>query len=56
MENLNAINERIVWLKTRLESKEEDTKPPSEEGTNSGEPEKKGRVIYDATACPQDIA
>lgn len=57
MANLNAINERIVKLKTRLESKENKSAPPfdGDEG-NSGEPENKGRVIFDATACPQDIA
>jgi len=57
MENLNAINERIVMLKTRLESGENKSAPPSDEDeNNSGEPENKGRVIFDATACPQDIA
>jgi len=57
MENLNAINERIVMLKTRLESGENKSVPPSDQnGSNSGEPENKGRVIFDATACPQDIA
>ena len=56
MENLNAINERIVSLKTRLESKKNDSEPPSAAESNSSEPENKGRVIYDATACPQDIA
>ena len=57
MENLNAINERIVMLKTRLESKENKSVSPSDENeSNSGEPENKGRVIFDATACPQDIA
>lgn len=57
MENLNAINERIVMLKTRLELGENKPAPPSDEnGINTGEPENKGRVIFDATACPQDIA
>lgn len=57
MENLNAINERIVMLKTRLESGKNKPAPPSDEnGSNTGEPENKGRVIFDATACPQDIA
>lgn len=57
MENLNAINERIVSLKTRMESKKKDSEPPSDQdGSNSGEPENRGRVIFDATACPQDIA
>lgn len=57
MENLNAINERIVSLKTRLESKKDNSgSPPDPKDSNSGEPENKGRVIFDATACPQDIA
>lgn len=57
MENLNAINERIVMLKTRLESKENKSVSPSDENeSNSREPKNKGRVIFDATACPQDIA
>jgi hypothetical protein len=57
MENLNAINEKIVMLKTRLEQGENKPAPPSDEnGNNTVEPENKGRVIFDATACPQDIA
>ena len=57
MENLNAINERIVKLKTRLEPGGNKSVPPSDENrNNTGEPENKGRVIFDATACPQDIA
>ncbi|MBK5247397.1 MAG: IS5 family transposase [Peptostreptococcaceae bacterium] len=57
MENLNAINERVVMLKTRLESGESKSVPPSDPNeSNSGETENKGRVIFDATACPQDIA
>ncbi len=56
MENLNAINERIVMLKTRLESEENKPAPASDEnGSNTGEPENKGRVIFDDTACQQDI-
>jgi hypothetical protein len=57
IENLNAINERIVSLKTRLESKKNGSEPPSDQDWgHSAEPENKGRVIFDATACPQDIA
>ena len=57
MENLNAINERIVLLKTRLEPGEnKSVPPPDEDGSSPEEPENKGRVIFDATACPQDIA
>lgn len=62
MENINAINERIVELKTKLEStKKEKTLTSAstlsdEEDKNPPESENKGRVIYDATACPQNIA
>lgn len=55
LENLNAINERIVTLKTKLESKKDGSEPPSGEGNPTGSGNR-GRVIYDATACPQDIA
>lgn len=66
MDNLNAINEKIIALKTQIEkrtiaknptteslsSNESDDNQPNE----TDEPEHKGRVIFDATACPQDIA
>jgi len=61
MDTLNAINERIISLKTKLES---DKEVPSDDtpSTDSSAPSdddgipNKGRVIFDATACPQDIA
>lgn len=61
MENVNAINERIVALKTHIEALNKATPPPSTEretavGQDDETPENKGRVIFDATACPQDIA
>ena len=66
MENLNAINEKIVSIKTKIESAHKTNKPTSTSSEDSdksdngqdatNEPEHKGRVIYDATACPQDIA
>jgi len=63
MENLNAINEKIVAIKTRLESTKNETKPPSEESKPEDKkedeactPENKGRVIFDASVAPQDIA
>ena len=60
MENVNAINERIVALKTHIEALKKKTPPPTERETAVGKddepPENKGRVIFDATACPQDIA
>jgi IS5 family transposase len=66
MDNVNAINEKIIALKTSFESDrniqksydnadqqkgnddKQDENPPSQEN--------KGKVIFDATACPQDIA
>jgi len=62
MENLNAINERVVALKTKLETSQNETKqkhdqePPIDKPENNSEAPNKGRVIFDATACPQDIA
>jgi hypothetical protein len=67
MENLNAINEKIITLKTKIEDKQkvldnqfvESTNNDHSKDTQSGNPdevEHKGRVIFDATACPQDIA
>lgn len=72
--NVNAINERIVALKTHFESdslQQKALKPSvvsqdehehdndNTDGNSSTPPEElphKGRVIFDATACPQDIA
>jgi IS5 family transposase len=57
MESLNAINERIVQLKTRLEEKNKKSDSTSNKNDNNPEAsENKGRIIFDATACPQDIA
>ena len=60
MKNVNAINERIVSIKTGIESVRRATISGPEKDTISDdddhEPENKGRVIFDATACPQDIA
>ena len=60
MENVNAINERIVALKTHVEALKKVTPPPSEQETadekDDEPPENRGRIIFDATACPQDIA
>ena len=60
MENVNAINERIVALKTHVEALKKVMPPPPEQETvdekDDEPPENKGRVIFDATACPQDIA
>ena len=59
LEQLNAINERIVALKAKFESqKERPTDPKSDGKSEDKDPEggNKGRIIFDATACPQDIA
>jgi hypothetical protein len=70
LDTINAINEKIVKLKTRLEEKSQsdDEKLPSsekqgslpEESPMEGKGEEsvphKGKVIFDATACPQAIA
>lgn len=63
MDSLNAINEKIIALKTKMtDSKDatviddgaDDDKKNDSEGNNNIS--NKGRVIFDATACPQDIA
>jgi hypothetical protein len=59
MDQVNAINERIVSLKAKLESQQENA--PQQEDKDTSEdndlgPDNKGRLIIDATACPQDIA
>ena len=66
MENLNAINEKIIALKAKIETKQTGDNQPTEstdnENSDDSKPsdptriEHKGRVIFDATACPQDIA
>jgi hypothetical protein len=76
LSTINAINEKIVLLKTKMEEKrmpEPSTPPPERSDPPQGEgrvPEastlaapasasataNKGTVIFDATACPQDIA
>ena len=58
---INAINEKIVSLKTHLEASKKDTKSsdpkePLDKKNDETGPENRGRVIFDATACPQDIA
>jgi transposase, IS5 family len=59
MDNLNAINEKIVALKTRLETSKNDSKPSDSDQKppeNNNDSENRGRVIFDTTAFPQDIA
>ena len=63
MDNVNAINERIVALKTHIEAHKKATpplpaerEPAVEHEDEPPENKNKGRAIFDATACPQDIA
>ncbi len=56
-DQINAINEKIISLKAHLETPEKESKPDdSNDDQSSGGNGNRGRVIYDATACPQDIA
>jgi IS5 family transposase len=54
LENLNAINSKIVELKTEFEKKKEH--PKSECDSDDINTPNKGTLIMDATACPQNIA
>jgi len=57
LESVNAINEKIVEIKTRMGSLDKDQKPTQENQDNDNpDSGNRGRVIFDATACPQDIA
>jgi uncharacterized protein (DUF2164 family) len=70
METINTINEKIVQLKTRFEAQDKDKVKtnsacePSGSSAMDSSSEKpqeeavthKGKVLFDATACPQDIA
>lgn len=63
MDNLNAINEKIISLKTKLETTKNTADSGSEENESGGidendpgQPANKGRVIFDASVGPQDIA
>jgi len=58
VDQINAINEKIISLKTHLETPKKESKPTdsNDADENSSENGNRGRVIYDATACPQDIA
>lgn len=60
---LNVINERIIALKTKMELsgpvpvtiKEEDTNQAKGDSADGNSCQNKGRVIFDATACPQAV-
>lgn len=63
MDNLNAINEKIISIKTKLEStkkiadsQSEESEPEDNKENDFGTPENRGRVIFDASVGPQDIA
>lgn len=64
MDSLNAINEKIAELKANFASQNDSRKSEndsldssgSDNSSNSSRDENKGRIIFDTTACPQDIA
>ena len=64
MDSLNVINEKIAELKANFASQNDIRKTEkdsldssgSDNISNSSPDENKGRIIFDATACPQDIA
>jgi len=63
LDNLNAINEKIISIKTTLEfnrqksdSKSDTGEPEEKKEDDSGTQENRGKVIFDASVGPQDIA
>ena len=60
MEQVNQINERIVALRNKAGSARPEDKPgnggENTSGTVEDRPQNHGKAIFDATACPQDIA
>lgn len=68
IEQINAINEQILGLSTRVtdrspsENEKEDTNMGEDapeavdEQSSTGQIDNEGRLLMDATACPQDIA
>jgi IS5 family transposase len=54
MDTVNSMNEKIVELKAKLSS-QSNTENSSNENDDE-QPPNKGKIIFDATACPQDIA
>lgn len=62
IDQVNAINERIVMLRAKFDSQNEKYTDPEQNtpantgGNESRKIENKGKLIMDATACPQDIA
>jgi len=65
LDTINEINEKIVLLKTQMVSSQESNRKEGS-GSDAGDssagnreeetPSHKGKVIFDATCCPQDIA
>lgn len=63
MDSINSINEKIAELRANLLSqentmsgKEDKYTTDSNNSSNPSEVQNKGRITFDATACPQDIA
>ena len=56
VDQINAINDKIISLKTHLESPKKESKPTASNNNFPNDNDHRGRVIYDATACPQEIA
>jgi transposase, IS5 family len=62
MDSINSINEKIAELKANLssqsnaESENDNDSTDSNNFSSPSEVQNKGRIILDATACPQDIA
>lgn len=60
MDQVNAINERIVALRASFDSQNEPEDEANDDQNQdqgiSSDTQNKGRLIMDATACPQDIA
>ena len=63
IDSINSINEKIAELKANFTSQENSTReknnnetPGSDNPSGPAEVQNKGRIIFDATACPQDIA
>lgn len=59
-DSINAINDRIIQLRAGFakdNSEDEVDNNDDQDGSDStNQPKNNGRVLYDATACPQDIA
>jgi hypothetical protein len=61
MDLVNAINEQIVTLKARYDSQQQAPKEQDQDHDDASDNDNqsssnKGKLIMDATACPQDIA